>query len=238
MSSRRHLCLLFALATLVHAQESFRWTFDDKSGTSLAKVASPAAWSNELDQTATTGRGTLRIRRSHSTEPNTYVALPTDWRTRPLWLVARVRGWNLSGRSPELVRLGFSASAHEKSPLVVAQVKFARDGDSVRLSGEATGEGATTLNAINLRGAVSNRAVTVALYFDPASHVYRASYRVEGAAWQALGEGVTNSGRTPKYLRLGVQGPFDTSRSEYFDLDDLLVSPSKPADVPDLTAKS
>lgn len=240
MTIVRPLC--FALAALagvvpLAAQESFHWSFDEKSGTSLAKIDGPVAWSNELDQTETTGRSTLRIRRSKSTEPNTYAPLPADWTTKPLWLVARIRGWNLSGKSPEIVRLGFSASEHEKSPRVVAQMKFSRDGDVVRLSGEATGDGATHIEPTNMRGAVSNRAVIVALYLDPATHAYRISYRVEGAAWQRLGEGVASASRSAKFLRLGVLGPFDTSRSEYFDLDDLLVSTTKPADVPEFAPK-
>lgn len=233
MAFRSTLFVLLTLASAASlaAETSYQWTFNDQPGTALTKVGGPVSWSNDLDQTATTGRGTLRIRRGHSTTPNTFAPLPAAWAQQPLWLVVRVRGWNLSGKSPELVRLGFSSSDHEKTPSVVAQIKIAREDDAVRLSAEATG-GGTNLAPVALRGAISNRTVIVVLHLDPAARTYDVNFRIEGASWQQLGAGTIADGRAPQFLRLGVSGPFDTKRAEYFDLDDLLVTTVKPADLP------
>ena len=223
------------------AADTWQWSFDDPAGLPLPQIEGPAQWTEQLDQTVTTGRGALRIRRGLRSIPNSYVPLPAEWRDQPLWLTLRISGWNLSGRTGETLRLGFSATAHESNPAVLAQVRITREREVVQLFGESP-RGDAPLGPHPLAPATSNRPVTIVLYVNPSLRRYAVLYRVDGQRtllggrnsgdWRTLGEGTLTDSRKARYLRFGVVGPFNSNRSEFFDLDELIVGTAKPAELP------
>jgi hypothetical protein len=219
---------LVLLTAVAPAQATtISWTFDGpKAG--LSKVT--PAWQNDLGESATTGRGVFRIRRALETTPNAFFRLPEELADQPLWLLVRVSEWNLSGKSNEVVRLGFSSNDEEK-PNVVAQIKFERQEPSLLVSAESF---PNTLEGSSLAAQPAGKGITggklmVLLHIDPKARTYRASMQtLQGKTWQPLGEGKIARNRVARYVRLGASGPFNTTSAEKFDIDEIIVSTSDP----------
>ncbi|MDP1580532.1 MAG: hypothetical protein Q8M02_09655 [Candidatus Didemnitutus sp.] len=230
-SSYRFSCaFIFALltaTTFAQSSERLTWNFNDPAKTQL--TALNPAWTNDLDQTTTTGKGALRIRRTINTPANSFAELPASFGKQPLWILVRVSAWSLSGTTNESVRLGLSSNDEAKSPSVIAQVKFERVEKEMKLTAESFPSslpGSSLATATVGKGAAGG-GVTVLLHIDPVSRTYRASYKLaKSKDWLPLGEGTISKGRTAKFVRLGLSGPFDTNRPEQFDLDEIIVSTS------------
>ncbi len=218
---------LFAGAAYAQSGERVQWNFNDPARTELTALS--PAWDNDLDQTSTTGKGALRIRRGTNTPANTFAELPASFAKQPLWILVRVADWSLSGTTTESVRIGISSNDEAKSPSVIAQVKFERVEKEMKLTAESFPSSLpdSTLAIVKVGKGAAGGGVTVLLHIDPVTRTYRASYKLANSKdWQSLGEGTISKGRTAKFVRLGLSGPLDSNRAEHFDLDDIIVSTS------------
>lgn len=230
LSALLSLAALCALIVPAFAQDaaSLRWTFD---GPKAPLTQLSPAWASDLDQTSTTGRGVLRIRRGLDTPPNAFIALPAEMADRPLWLLVRLSEWSLNGKSNEVIRLGFSSNDDAKSPSVVAQLKLERQEAVFQVSAESfpnTLTGSTTTPQPAGKS-IAGGKLAVLLQLDPQTDTYRASIKtVQMKTWQPLGEGRISKTRVPRFLRLGLSGPFNTNSSEKVDIDEIVVSTSDP----------
>ena len=226
--------LLAAATASSHAQTLAEWKFDDAAGTSLKSSAnsgsSGGAWTLNFDATTTDGSGKLVSKKPSGGVWNTYWAVPGD-APRKLWMVVDLAGWNMSGEKvKEAVRAGFSASDDDNKPQVVAQAVLERmPGGAVAVSGDALGEGATSVtgDATSLQQ-VCTSPVSLIVGLDQDAGSYSVAVRTADGGLKQLGSGKTSPGRAPKYVRFSIAGDF-SSADENIAVDRVAVTDTDPS---------
>lgn len=231
--------LLFALAAAPLFAESragtiAEWTFDDPANTSLKSSANSGtaggAWAHNFDATTTDGSGRLVSKKPSGGVWNTYWAVPAD-APRKLWLEVDLSGWNMSGdKVKEALRAGFSASADDNKPQVVAQAVLERmPNGSVAVSGDALGEGATAISgdASSFQQAGTS-PLTLIVGIDQDAGVYSVATRTAEGGLAELGTGKTSPGRAARYVRFSIAGDFSGS-DEHVTVDRIAVTDTEPS---------
>lgn len=225
------LCL--AAAASLHAGTIAEWKFDDAAGTPLKSAANSGTaageWTQNFDATKTDGSGKLISQKPSGGLWNTYWSVPAD-APRKMWLVVDLSGWNMSGEKiKEALRAGFSSSADDNKPQVVAQAVLERmPNGSVSVSGDALGEGATAVSghADPLQQECAS-PITLIVGLDQDAGTYSVATRTAEGLKQ-LGEGETSPGRAAKYVRFSIAGDLSSS-DEHITVDRIAVTDADPS---------
>jgi hypothetical protein len=228
------ILLITTFAASVIAAPLQQWTFDDPAGTQLTmtknSVSAGAKWEPDMEASTTTGKGAFRIRRSRGQQANAYAPIQ-EVASGTAWLQVDIDGWNLTGSGAETVRFAFTSSnPGTASPFVAAQMKLERagGGKEVVLSGESFGTG-TKIEKMQPFDASRTTPLSLLLKFDADAKAYSIFFRQSsGGAWEELGSGITDAGRTGKFIRIGAAGEFATNATEFCDIGAISLTSNDP----------
>ncbi len=216
-------CVALLHAGLARADDSIAWDFADSAGVRLDDTESSGtfreSWDENFENSGTTGDGAYALRRGTGTTTNSFVEVDD---AQQVTLIYVIRGWQFKGDpANETIRLGLVHKTDDTKPYVLCQFKLSRtDEETVTLTAEAFGDGATNVSDSLSFAAGRATPLTLILKYDPESKIYEA-WTVDGEAQpNKLGQASTDPDREPRYLRIGATGSLMVSDdSEFFEID-------------------
>ena len=229
------LVLWVSTATAGYLQD---WQFNDPADTELTDVANAVSggvgWSDDINQSATTGDGVFRVRREVGQQGSSWANIPSIT-NGSFSLIVDIAGWNFASEGEnEEFRLGFT---NNEGVQLTAQVTLERTGvDEIELSGQAflSGDGATPITSQTIAAFSDEQTDPVALRvdYDATANTYAIFYKVNGTStdsnvsWTPLGAGNTSTVRDGNYIRMNFNNSFSTEGA-HFDVSRIYLMSSE-----------
>lgn len=209
--------LVCALASLVATGMSTvldQWEFDEPEGTPLSETRSTGVlrseWIQSIDHAATDGQGNYVIRRPAEGVWNSFARIPviTAGGHNPRGILEVViQGWNFQAQPSEILRIGFTSTAHPETPNIMAQIRIERTAPgTVVIAGDALGTDAEPIPEKFLGSDVQDFPVRLVLEVDKNTNTFRIHSQVADQPLELVGEGRISPERDGHFLRLSAAG--------------------------------
>lgn len=217
------------------------WDFAEVAGTTFDNTynhISPATvWSGTIASSTSTGDGVFRIRRN-SSGLNRRAELGDAYIADPVYLVAEIEGWNLTGTTgatygePIIYFRFMNGLAADLPTGITAGMTLERQPNGqVALTARAGGTGGQSSDPVALFGPVLNERLTLVTVFSESAEEYSVFYRLGNGPWVEFFTGSTAQDRNAISLLMYNRGDFNAGGVRFLDLNRIYVSSVHPDDV-------